>query len=211
MTQSMNAFLEYLKDTDIGREILAKQATERYAERQALVDRRLALVKKLEAATATHTPQIKRLFAAALDLKTKWLSAEQALRDVQNEQTNNVRAATTLIEEIDRELNASADERIEAAKWAMQGRFDGARHSLLVHETVPGHGFHPHTLRPTVISRSNRDAIDRLCNAIVEARGKLDELKVTNPKDVEAAIAQVLAPVEECWRKIRTLDPLPKA
>ena len=62
--------------------------------------------------------------------------------------------------------------------------------------------------RAAVQHYTNRPAIDRLYAAINDARGRFDDLQLQNPKDVDAAIADVLANVSAAWGSLGEMSAL---
>ena len=59
-----------------------------------------------------------------------------------------------------------------------------------------------------VVYLNNMPAIRNLVSAIMAARLGLDDLKRANPQDLDAAIVQVLEPVERAWNTIDEMTPV---
>ena len=148
-----------------------------------------------------HDQELKPLVAADQAAVKKLRGTSEkviAARDRQNiELAKNEREEKTFT----RELLATVDPRIDAARCALNDRWDRDRFKASRSETRPT-GRYSSLGDIEKQAYSNAPAIKILLGEILTARGACDALKLSNPDDMEAAIASILAPVENAWTEV---------
>ena len=181
---------------------VAKQRTDDHAARSELADKRAAGVLARREMFQRHETEMKPLVAADQAAQKKLRGTSEKVIAARNRQ--NIELAKNEREErtFTRELLATVDPRIDAARCALNDRWDRDRPKMSRSESRPTGRY---TSLGHVEKRAYNNAPARkiLNEEILTARRNFDALKLANPDDIEAAIALVLEPVEVAWTEAR--------
>jgi hypothetical protein len=204
----------WFRTTKIGAQAVKEFESKARAERKPLIDalprQRAAVLSRREA----RDRQIAESLAVLRPLREQLATAERAHAELGAALGRVVYDAELAVERTMRDLAASADPRIEAAiadvvDWQH-------RHGRRLHEewTVPSGRVKPgHLELPEYQTVSNEAAIRRLLDVQRETRARLEELKYRDlgADDVEAAIAEVMQPLEAARAAVKVKPDLPTA
>jgi hypothetical protein len=198
-------FIAELKESPIGRQLLADREQRARSARQQLVDA-LAEAAALEQSETEALAQALRPLKAAEEKARVELDKRTAARVAHEHAAGRkVGAARARVSQLTRELRASADPRIAQAEAAMWSRFESERHTMARSKSIDLPGADSWN-RPRRGQLCNSHAIERLLAAMRATTPKFEALKVQNPDNLEAAIAAILEPVETAWSAIETFD-----
>ena len=203
-----SAFVEELRSSSIGQQILKERDEREFAERQAVADERVTLRAKLATICKKRDPEIAKADAAARDQRERFIAAQSAYSNLVNTRRSEIGAVEAQIRKLDRELLATANPKIEAARHEMFARRDRERNKMAQNEIRKTGKVMNISGRAAVQHFTNQPAIERLVAAIHAARSGFDELQLQNPKDVDAAIAGVLADVSASWDSLGEMTPI---
>ena len=190
--------------TPEGRKISEAKRQADYTTRQEQGDKLVSLQRDRVASAEKLTQAIEplRLAWEAAQRKTqaagKKLDAAVNQREAVNRQNDFAQRALI------RQLTASADPKIRAARDQMNRLWDEGHHQLARsgEEVIEGQ-FVNHGSAKRYFG--NHSSIVRLLEAIKTARLKFDQLMFASPEDLDAAIAKVLAPVEHGWETVEEM------
>lgn len=205
----LNSMTDRLPDwfvkTPAGQAAVTAQREAAAAARQADVATLTALRCKAEATVVRYGETLRPLEAAEQAARGKWQAAVDKVATMHRERAAMIHSLEHQAAEIERRLVSTAAPRIDEAKHAMATRFDRARIGLGRTDQIQVQQKDPWTGQPMVRPANNLAAIERLVAAMTAARGHLDNLKLSNPADLDGAIAAVLAPVEQAWARVGEL------
>ena len=194
------SFVDVFRESTVGQTIVKKRAAQAFAERQTVVDERVKQTAQLAVIRKKHDPLVAAADQAARDARKKIDDAQTKYNAAIGRRDNALRAVEGVIRRLDRELLATVDPRIPAARTDMCARHDRVRNRLGKTEQQQTGQFNmAGSGKPVVKVSTNRPALNRLNVAIAAARGRFDELQLQNPNDVDAAIVDVLADVTAAW------------
>lgn len=191
MTTDGTALLAELRGSKIGEALLAERAARLRAARQALVDRREAILRDLEAERRRHEKPIATARAAEAAAGAKHRQAVVALQ--QTEQA--ARAALGRLEAdqraVEAELRTTADTAIDQARETLERRWAVVQGQTVTYSEPTDRYYVSGT--PVRQHFSNAAAAGRICHAVVQARQQLEALKLANPDDLAGAVAAIFA------------------
>ncbi len=178
------------------------------ASRKALTDELEALTGRLPRAIAVHDRKIGPLARRLEDARTAFIEAERQLTAARRDQSTDLHQIRHRIDAIEGKLRAGADPRIGQARAAMAAEWEHHRHYATRVDEIPTESFNADTGRRVVTQRSNARAVVRLVTAIRQAHHHFDALELAAVEDVDAAIAELLAPVKAAYAQLATLEPV---
>jgi hypothetical protein len=184
-------FLTELQNSEIGRSLLRHRESAQRADRQILVDQLRATHQESEDAVTKFTAAVAPLAKAHRDAVEKEQAAARKLLAKRGEWSSAVHTLDGRIDQLERELRIGADPRIDDALSALTARVEAIGRDGFRMDTIPADGIDMSTLRPLKKIRTNAASMGRIWEAVRAARHQLEMLKLENPEDVAAAIAEI--------------------
>ena len=124
------SFVDVFRESTVGQTIVKKRAAQAFAERQTVVDERVKQTAQLAVIRKKHDPLVAAADQAARDARKKIDDAQTKYNAAIGRRDNALRAVEGVIRRLDRELLATVDPRIPAARTDMCARHDRVRNRL---------------------------------------------------------------------------------
>ena len=200
---------DWLLRTKVGQAIVEEIDKLGWDEREAVINRVATQRRELPAVALKHDKAIEPHEAAARASKKK---AEEDAQKVLAAQKAKVRAVDAVLFAIKQDeilLARTADNAaIDEAHRAIFAKFNAQRSGMGNWKEVRVPGQVDGMGRQAVRHISNQVAIQRLLKAQDVAYAALTALRLKNPPNLSDAIAAIVAPVNEAWRRIEELDDI---
>lgn len=179
-----------------------------HAKRKAVVEKRERALRERLGITEAYRRKLDPLERRVAEVRAMLTEAIDNVRSAECEYRAARASTDREIQQCESTLRRMQPAQIAAARDGLQRRFDGARGGLAREASVVIAG---DTYARRVVRIGNRRAIERLVHAIGIARDALDRLVFEATDDLDAAIAQILEPVEAAWADVERLDDPPAA
>lgn len=202
MLETLRDFTQTLRDSPMGRKLVEANQRATHDALQLTADRLVALQRERTIAVETQRALLEPLEKSHQAATAKAADAELKMRRAQMAGARELGQLDADIKALQRVLRAPVEGRIREAQSAMWTRWELARETVGRGEMVTTPYRDDITRKVIERSKSNRGAIQRLLIAMRSTAVPFDRIALQNPRDLEAAIAEVLAPVEQAWQAI---------